>query len=190
MVRCWRSPKNPIKDLMAMKELAANSIVYGIKGIKDVSLMKEENEFVIYTQGISIKNVSKIEGIDLSRLYCNDIHQVYENYGVEAARALIIHEIMEVVRSQGLSINERHVLLIADIMTYIGETRGMTRYGIVADKMNVLTKASFETALKHVAKGAIMHERNNLNTITENVMTNQMVYVGTGMPKISVKQSK
>ena len=94
---------------------------------------------------------------------------------------------MEVVNSQGLSVNERHVLLIADAMCYIGEPRGMTRYGIVADKLNVLTKASFETALKHISKGAVMNEINPLTSITENIMTNQMVNVGTGIPKIAVK---
>lgn len=179
-----------LTDLMGIKELALNSIVFGIKGIKDVSLIKENDEFVILTQGISLKNVLKIEEIDETRLYCNNINEMFDNFGIEAARNLIIHEIMEVVRSQGLSINERHVLLIADVMTYTGEPRGMTRYGIVADKMNVLTKASFETALKHVAKGAITHEKNTLRSITENVMTNQMVYVGTGIPKVSIKSNK
>lgn len=184
------STSSTLKDLMGMKELAISSIVYGIKGIKDVSVIEENGEFVIITDGISMKQVSRIEEVDVERLYCNDITEIYDNFGVEAARNSIIHEIMEVVNSQGLSINERHVLLIADVMTYSGEPRGMTRYGIVADKMNVLTKASFETALKHVARGAVLNEENELTTITENVMTNQMVYVGTGIPKIAVKSPK
>jgi len=177
-----------LKDLMGIKELAFNSIVYGIKGINDVSLTKDGDGLMIITQGISMKNVAKIEEVDTDRLFCNDITEVYEIFGIEAARNLIIHELMEVVHSQGLSVNERHVLLIADAMTYTGEPRGMTRYGIVADKMNVLTKASFETALKHISRGAIMNESNNLTSITENIMTNQMVYVGTGIPRISVKK--
>jgi DNA-directed RNA polymerase subunit A" len=176
-----------LKDLMGLKELAYNSIVYGIKGVSDVTLTKDGDEYLITTQGISLKNVKKIEGVDVDRLFCNDINEINDTYGIEAARALIIHEIMEVVNSQGLSVNERHVLLIADAMCYIGEPRGMTRYGIVADKMNVLTKASFETALKHISKGAIMNERNPLTSITENIMTNQLVNVGTGIPKIAVK---
>jgi len=150
-----------LKELMGMKELALNSIVFGIKGIREV---------------------------DRDRIYCNDVVEVYDNFGIEAARKVIIHEILEVVKSQGLSINERHVLLIADIMTVSGEPRGMTRYGVVAEKMNVLTRASFETPLKHISSGAVMHESNRLTSITENVMTNQMVYVGTGIPKIAVKK--
>lgn len=179
-----------LKDLMAIKELASSSIVYGIKGIKDVSLIKVGDEFVIYTQGISLKNVSKIDEVDTFRLYCNDINEIYETFGIEAARNAVMFEIMEVVNSQGLSVNERHVLLIADVMTYLGELKGMTRYGLVADKMNVLTRASFETAIKHISRGALLHENNELNTITENVMTNQMVTVGTGMPRVAVKSKK
>ena len=179
-----------LKDLMGIKELALSSIVYGVKGIKDVSLIKEGEEYVILTQGISVKQVMAIEEVDNSRIYASDIHEVYANFGIEAARQTIINEIMEVVNSQGLSINERHVILIADTMTYQGETKGMTRYGVVADKLNVLTKASFETPLKHISKGAIMNESNKLSSITENVMTNQMVYVGTGMPKVAVKDRK
>ncbi len=179
-----------LKDLMGMKEFALSSIVFGIKGIRDVSLIKENDEFVIVTKGIALKQIANISEIDISRVYCNDITEMYNSYGVEAARQTVIREIMEVVKSQGLSINERHVLLIADVMTYTGEPRGMTRYGIVADKLNVLTRASFETPLKHISGGALINEENVLTSITENVMTNQMVYVGTGVPKVSVKKSE
>ncbi len=183
--------KNPsLKALMGIKEMAMSSVVYGIKGVKDVTILKEGNEFMILTNGISLKHVMNIEEVDTNRLSCNDIEEMYKIFGVEAARATIINEIMEVVKSQGLSINERHVLLIADVMTYTGEPRGMTRYGIVADKLNVLTRASFETPLKHIARGALMNETNRLSSITENVMTNQMVNVGTGIPRVSVKSRK
>lgn len=179
-----------LKSLMGLKELALSSIVYGIKGIKDVTILKENDEFVLVTQGIALKQMLNIDEIDKERIYCNDIHEVYNNYGIEAARQVIINEIMEVVKSQSLSINERHVLLLADVMTYSGEPKGMTRFGIVADKLNVLTRASFETPLKHIAKGALYNEENKLTSITENVMTNQMSYVGTGIPRVSVKEEK
>lgn len=189
------SPSSGLKDLMSAKSLAMNSIVYGIKGIGDVTILKEKNEsnedeFVIVTKGSALKHVMAISEIDNSRIYSNDIDVVNSMFGVEAARQVIMRELMEVVQSQGLSINERHALLIADVMTYSGEPRGMTRYGIVADKANVLTKASFETAIKHIGKGALLNERNYLSSITENVLTNQQVYVGTGFPKIGVEKNK
>ena len=176
-------------DLNADKEFALNSIVYGIKGIKDVSLIREEEDYLIITKGVALKQVKNIEGVDISRLYSNDIVLMNDYLGIEAARQVIINEIIDVVKSQGLSINERHILLIADIMTQTGDVKGMTRYGIVADKLNVLTRASFETPLKHLSKGALMNESNPLSSVTENVMTNQVVNIGTGIPKISVKKN-
>ena len=184
------SPSSGLKDLMSAKSLAMNSIVYGIKGIRDVTILKEDGEFVIVTKGSALKHVMAISEIDNSRIYSNDIDVVHSMFGIEAARQVIMRELMEVVESQGLSINERHALLIADVMTYSGDPRGMTRYGIVADKANVLTKASFETAIKHIGKGALLNERNYLSSITENVLTNQQVYVGTGFPKIGVEKNK
>lgn len=179
-----------LKDLMGIKELALSSVVFGIKGIRDVSILTEGEFYVIVTQGIALNQVRGVEEFKDALIYCNNIDETFKVYGIEAARQVIIREIMEVVKSQGLSINERHVLLIADAMTYRGEPRGMTRHGIVAQKMNVLTKASFETPLRHLGKGALMNEVNDLNTITENVMTNQIVNVGTGIPKISVKKGE
>ncbi|MCA9459208.1 MAG: DNA-directed RNA polymerase subunit A'' [Nanoarchaeota archaeon] len=184
------TPSAGLKDLMGIKSLVLSSIVYGIKGIKEVALIKEEGEYIIIAQGMALKQVLALEEVDEDRLYSNHIFEVFTSFGIEAARQVIINEIMEVVKSQGLSINERHVLLIADVMTFTGEPRGMTRYGIVADKMNVLTRASFETPLKHISQGALMNEINELNTITENVMTNQVVNVGTGLVKIAVKSRK
>lgn len=184
------SASSTLKDLMSKKELALNSIVYGIKGISDVTLLKENDEYYMMTSGISIKQVVNVAEIDVTRIYCNDMHEIYSMYGLEAARNVIIEEIMEVVKSQGLKIDERHVLLIADVMTYQGELKGMTRYGIVGNKQNVLTRASFETPLKHLAFGSILNEENDLNTITENVMTNQIVRVGTGIPRIAIKNKK
>ena len=177
-----------LKDLIADKELALNSIVYGIKGIKDVSLIKEDDDYLIITKGVALKQVLNIKGVDQFRIYSNDIIEMNNYLGIEAARQVIINEIVDVVKSQGLSINERHILLLADIMTQTGDVKGMTRYGIVADKLNVLTRASFETPLKHLSKGALMNEENLLSSVTENVMTNQVVSVGTGLPKISVKK--
>lgn len=182
------SATSSLRDLISAKELALNSIVYGIKGIKDVSLLREDGDYLIITKGVSLKQVSLIDSVDVDRLYSNDIVEMYNFFGIEAARGVIIREILDVVKSQGLSINERHVLLIADIMTQTGDVKGMTRYGIVADKLNVLTRASFETPLKHLSKGALMNEVNKLSSITENVMTNQIVNVGTGIPKIAVKK--
>ena len=178
------------KDLLNSQELVLKTIVYGLKGINDINIINEDGELVIYTKGIALKKVMKNEEIDLTRIYCTDIAEIYNNFGIEAARESIIREILEVVESQGLSVNYRHLTLIADLMTSSGIPKGMTRFGVVADKINILTKSSFETPLKHLSKGSLINEENPLNSIIETVMTNQMINIGTGIPKIKVKDKK
>ena len=184
------TPNCGLKDLLALKENVFNSIVSGIKGIRELSIQQTGDDFFISTKGISLKHILLIEGVDIERIYCNDIYEMYLAFGVEAAHQTIIREVRELVKSQGLSINERHILFIADVMTCNGEPRGMTRFGVVAEKQNVLTRASFETTLKHISKASLMCIEDNLSSITENVMTNQITNIGTGIVRVVVKENK
>ena len=177
-----------IKDISSTKEIISNVIIRGIKGISDITIAKEKGEIFLLARGSSLKKVLKYEEVDETKIYSNNIHEVYSCFGVEAARMVIIKEIQDVVESQGLSVNFRHIELIGDVMTQSGVPKGMTRFGVIADKVNVLTKASFETSLKHISQGALICEEDALNSITENIMTNQIAYVGTGIPKIKVRK--
>ena len=190
MLRVKASPSSDLKALIRLKSVVTNSVIYGIKGIKDISIIKEDNELVLITHGSSIKKILEIDEIDKNRIYSNNICEIYNVFGIEAVRQAIIVELLEVIGSQGLKINERHTMLIADLMCYIGEARGMTRFGIMVDKQNVLSRASFETPIKHLSNAAIQSEKNELTSITENVILNQIINVGTGIPKIIIKENK
>ena len=190
ILRIKGTPLSSLKDLVATKEAALNSVVLGIKKIEDVTIRKEGRGFLLRTRGIDIREVEKVEGVDVSNIYCNSIYDMFVHFGIEAAHQTIVNEITELVEKQGLAINQRHVLLLADVMTYSGDLRGMTRFGIVADKENTLTRASFETTLKHISRAALMGIEDELTSITENVMTNQIVSAGTGLPKVAVKENE
>ena len=177
-----------LKDILNMKETILLTSICGIKRIKEVTVIKEEKEFVIVTNGSNLKEINKIEEIDEFRTITNDIVEIYSIYGIEAARSAIINELLEIVTNQGLSINIRHLLLVADMMTHSGIPKGMTRFGLIADKTNVLTKASFETPIKHIVRGSLQNQEDELTSVTENVIANQICYVGTGIPKIKVKK--
>ncbi len=178
------------KLISSYKEILLNTVLSGINGIEDATVVEKDGEYVIMTRGTALSKLSTYKEIDLERSYSNNINEIEKLFGIEAARNLILMELKGIVEEQGLSINERHLMLLADVMTYTGEVKGITRYGIVAEKLNVLTRASFETPIKHIAQGALYGEVNELTSITENVMTNQMVNVGTGIPKIKVKNKK
>jgi len=72
-------------------------------------------------------------------------------------------------------------------MTVGGEIKGITRYGVVSEKASVLARASFETPIKHIINAALKGEVDQLNSVVENVMLNQAVPVGTGLPGLITK---
>ena len=117
----------------------------------------------------------------------NDIFEIEKTFGIEAARQAIINEIMKVIRTQGLNVDIRHIMLIADTMCMSGHVLGINRYGIVKEKPSVLARASFETPVKHFVNATIQGGRDELRSVIENVILNQPVPVGTGLPGLVVK---
>jgi len=76
---------------------------------------------------------------------------------------------------------------VADTMCVSGSVKGITRYGVVSEKSSVLARASFETPIKHIINAALVGEVDNLNSVVENVMLNQAVPIGTGVPDLIMK---
>tara|TARA_Y100000296_G_scaffold85289_1_gene120781 strand:+ start:189 stop:1313 length:1125 start_codon:yes stop_codon:yes gene_type:complete len=170
-----------------IKEKLKKTYISGIKGIRQVLPVKVDGEFVIKTSGINLAGVLQLKFVDTERTYSNDLYEVAEVLGVEAVRQLIITEASKVFESQGISVNVRHFMLVADTMTHSGKVKGITRYGIVSEKASVLARASFETPIKHIIEASLLGEKDKLNSVIENVMLNQPVPVGTGLPGLVTK---
>ena len=96
-------------------------------------------------------------------------------------------EIAKVTNSQGLDINKRHAMLIADAMTTTGEVKGITRMGIISQKSSILARASFETPVKQFVNATLKDNKDELNSVIENIILNQPVPVGTGLPGLMVE---
>jgi len=159
------------------------------KGIEDISrvVIRKENidddteEFVLYTEGSAFGDVLSIEGVDASRTTSNNIHEVYRQLGVEAAREAIINETMETLEEQGLDdVNVRHMMLVSDIMTNRGTIESIGRHGISGSKESVLARAAFEVTVNHLLDAAIHGEVDDLDGVIENVIVGKPVAIGTG----------
>jgi len=178
------------KKLFRLKEKLKNSIVSGIKGIKQVLPVKVEDKYIIKTGGSNLEEVfEKVKGVDKEKTITNNIHEICKVLGIEAARQAIINEISRIISQQGLDVDEKHIKLVADAMTSSGEVLGITRVGIIKDKSSILAKASFETPIKHFINAALKGANDNLVSVVENVMLNQPIPVGTGLPGLLVKVS-
>ncbi|MEM2956408.1 MAG: DNA-directed RNA polymerase subunit A' [Candidatus Pacearchaeota archaeon] len=175
------------KEIYKMKEKLKNEIVSGIEGIEQVLIKKDENKYIIITAGSNLEEVIKIKGVDKEKTLTNDIHEIERVLGIEAAREAIIRETESVVSQQGLDIDKRHFMLVADSMTLNGEVKGITRVGIISEKSSVLARASFETPIKQFVNASIRGAKDELRSVIENVILNQPIPIGTGLPGLLVK---
>jgi DNA-directed RNA polymerase subunit A' len=175
------------KDIYKLKEKLKKTIISGVKGVKQILIVKRDKDYVILTLGTNLKDMIKFKEVNKNRIISNDLHEVADVFGVEVARQLIINEIQEVLKSQGLDINIRHLKLVADAMTNSGEVKGVTRMGIIAQKSSILARATFETPIKQFVNATLKGGKDKLASVIENIIVNQPVPVGTGLPGLLVK---
>ncbi len=176
------------KDLYNTKEKLRAMTISGVKGIEQVLVVKRDNDFVILTAGSNLEDILKLKGgINQDKIVTNDIHEMTNHFGIEVARQSIINETKKVITQQGLDIDERHIYLIADAMTNSGSIKGITRVGIISEKSSILAKASFETPIKHFVEASIKRSKDDLKSVIENVILNQAVPIGTGLPGLMVE---
>ncbi|WP_207586862.1 DNA-directed RNA polymerase subunit A'' [Halomontanus rarus] len=180
-------PEEPsYRDLLQLVEELRDITFKGIEEVSRVVIRREElddgsEEFVLYTEGSAFGDVLSIEGVDASRTTCNNIHEIYRNLGVEAARETIIEETNNTLAEQGLDdVNVRHLMLVADIMTNRGEIESIGRHGISGSKQSVLARAAFEVTVNHLLNAAIHGEIDELDGVTENVIVGKPIKLGTG----------
>jgi DNA-directed RNA polymerase subunit A" len=153
----------------------------GIKGINRVIVQRRGNEYVLITDGTNLESVLKVKGVDPRRVFTNSIHEVERVLGIEAARQALINEIHNVLEEQGLDVDIRHVMLIADMMTLTGTVKQIGRHGIAGEKPSVLARASFEITVKHLFDASARGEVDELKGVAENVIVGQLVPVGTNI---------
>lgn len=172
-------------DYQKLLERVRSTAIKGVKGVKRVIIRKErapsgKEEYVLYTEGTNLSQVIKVLGVDPTRTISNNIHEICETLGIEAARNSLIHEARNVLEEQGLDVDIRHIMLVADLMTRTGEIRQIGRHGISGEKESVLARAAFEVTVKHLLDASVAGEEDLLNGITENVIVGQTIPLGTG----------
>ena len=170
-----------ISDLQKNREKVMKLPVEGIKGVTNAIITKEGEHWVINTIGSNLKEVLKLKEVNEHKTISNDIYEVANIFGIEAARNVIIEEAYKTMQEQGLDVDIRYLSLVADIMTWTGSIRPIGRYGVAGAKSSVLARAAFEETIKHLIRASIRNEIDEFTGIFENVMVNQVAPVGTGM---------
>lgn len=163
--------------------------ISGIKGIRKVILQydSKNDEWYIVTEGTNLESVLQLEEVDPVRTYSNDLHEVEEVLGIEAARTLVAREIKRVLEEQGLDADIRHMYLVADAMTWSGKLKPIGRHGIVGAKESPLARAAFEVTVKTLVESAVRGEEEKFRGVVESIIAGKYVPIGTGIVKLLMK---
>ncbi|HOT03341.1 MAG TPA: DNA-directed RNA polymerase subunit A'' [Methanolinea sp.] len=179
--------KESYQNLFQLAEHVRNVIVQGIDDIERVVVRKESGEYILYTEGSNLKDVFEVVGVDTTRTRTNNISEISQVLGIEAARNAIIHEALSTLNEQGIMVDVRHIMLVADMMCMDGEVKQIGRHGIAGEKESVLSRAAFEVTVNHLLDAAVANEVDELSGVTENVIVGQPIQLGTGDVKLIAK---
>lgn len=168
----------PRVDLSSLVRTAAErSVLAETPGVKRAFV---SDDGILRTDGVNLQAMfAHAETLHLERLHCNDVHAVAETYGIEAARAVLVKEVRDVFRAYGIAVDPRHLLLLADYMTFVGSYEGLSRRGMEASA-SPLQQMSFESTLAFMQGALIRGRKDALRSPSARVMLGRPTAVGTG----------
>ena len=183
------SPKKEISilELQKLKKKVLNLRIGGIEGIENALVRRENGNWVVETIGSNLEEIMKLKEVDENRVISNNLYEVAKILGIEAARNLIIEEVLKTIQQQAIDVDIRYISLVADIMTFNGKVSPIGRYGVAGSKASVLARAAFEETIKHLVRASLKNEVDDFTGIFENVMIGQVIPSGTGMFDLIMK---
>jgi len=144
----------------------------------------KDEKYKLLVEGDDLRAVMATRGVRGSGCTSNNTIEVEKTLGIEAARVTIMHEITYTMKSHGMSIDSRHVMLLADLMTFRGEVLGITRHGLARMKESVLMLASFERTADHLFDASFFGKKDAINGVSECIIMGIPMNLGTGMFKL------
>ena len=189
-----------IKNLS--EELLNNIVIKGIYNIENIVMnqqnvtindsgdIKKDKIWTLETDGTNLSDILLEPFVDIKNTFSNDINEIYNILGIEAARSLLIEEIIGVINEGAGYINSKHVELLCDTMTSKGFITSINRQGINRGDIGPLAKCSFEDTTDQLIKASIFGEKDKLQGVSSNIMLGQTIPSGTGMCDIFLDEEK
>ena len=137
-------------------------------------------EWVLETSGSSLGQVLAVPGVDWTRTYSNQFIEIFEVFGIEAARSAVLRELTQVLAFDGSYVNHRHLALLVDVMTARGYLTPVTRHGINRADNGALMRCSFEETVEILLDAAAFGELDDCRGVSENLILGQLAPAGTG----------
>jgi DNA-directed RNA polymerase subunit A" len=179
-----------LKEIRATTIKIMKMLVSGVDGAGKGTIRRNEKtgEFYLVSAGSNIEGIMAVEGVDKSRTTTNDVFAIYRLFGIEAARNALAYELKKTLEEQKISVQDRHLNLIADAMTGAGTIKGVGRHGLSGEKKSVFARAAYEETLKHLIHAAAFGEVDPMKGVTENILVGKQVPIGTGSVHLAIKK--
>jgi DNA-directed RNA polymerase II subunit RPB1 len=180
-------------------QILENTVLRGVPGISKVTMRKMQNHltlvdgsyegkdaWVLDTVGTNLMDLCGLSYVDGQKTTSNNIQEVHEVLGIEAARQTIFNELVEVLEYDGTYINYHHLDLLCDRMAVTKKMVSIFRHGINNDDIGTIAKASFEETPEMFLRAARHGLVDYVRGVSANVMLGQQGHFGTGLPSVIV----
>jgi DNA-directed RNA polymerase beta' subunit len=198
--------KSGLDDLANLKKfvnrLLNGIVIRGVTGIKSVKFREDKDlleykdgkyekvtQYVLDTDGTNYQAVMSHPMVDGRKLVSSHVHDIFENLGIEATRAVLLNEIITLFEAAGADVNFRHPGLLCDVMTRAGKLMSADRYGINKNDIGPLAKASFEETEKILLRAAVFGEVDPVTGVSANIMTGQVIRGGTAFSQLLLDEN-
>jgi DNA-directed RNA polymerase III subunit RPC1 len=178
-----------IFNLQALRTQLLDVIIHGVSSVRRVIVTEAPASkdapkssvprYLMLAETADMRRVMVMPGVDGLRTTCNHVATIEETLGIEAARQVIVQEIQGVMSAYSVTIDVRHIYVLADVMTHRGVVLGITRYGIQKMNSGVLTMASFERTTEHLYDAAVHQRSDRTLSVSESIIVGAPVPLGT-----------
>ena len=163
-------------------------IIFGVSGIKNIYFTNENGEWYVETDGSNFQELLGHPIVKMEKLHSNNVWDIFENLGVEAAREFLIQEFLSIMEG----INICHVKLLVEKMTYSGTISSISRYTLRKDESGPFARSSFEESQENFLKSALSGDIEKIKGVSATIICGKRPLCGTGFMdlKIDIKQLK
>lgn len=190
-------------SLRFMEDKVLDIVIAGASGVGRVYPRKVEKEltwddsvsgyacktqYVLDVEGANMYELMGFRNVDKTRIFSNDIHEVLDVFGIEAARQALLDEFNEAFTDA--YVNYHHMSVLLDSITYQGRLLASNRFGMKKQDNGILAKASFEETAKTLFNAAVSAEFDSMTGVSANIMFGQKPPAGTGFVQILLDETR
>lgn len=139
----------------------------------DVVFNSSTSHYEFIFKNTPISDILNIDFINKNSITSDDVFFMYEMYGIEIARQVLINEIQSVLSFDGANIDPRCIKFIVDAMTYTGVVTSISKY------TSVLTNALYEREVKKFITYSLNNVKDNCKSVESAVFLGTRAKLGT-----------